>query len=83
MDAVTASGVFFLIIAIRDSDVLALSSAIAWLLGVGAFTPSRWGPWRGSVAGSRIRLSYSPFPTVMIRSARSTRSSSRRRSRPR
>ena len=47
MDAVTASGVFFLIIAIRDSDVLALSSAIAWLLGVGAFTPSRWGPWRG------------------------------------
>ena len=38
------SGVFFLIIAIRDGDTLVLWSAIAWLLGVMAFVYGRWGP---------------------------------------
>ena len=31
------SGVFFLIVAVRDGDGLVLASAVAWLLGVAAF----------------------------------------------
>jgi hypothetical protein len=38
------SGVFFLIIAVRDGDMLVMASAIAWLLGVMVFVYGRWGP---------------------------------------
>jgi hypothetical protein len=37
------SGVFFVLIAVRDGDALVMWSAAAWLLGVASFGLSRWG----------------------------------------
>ena len=39
------SGVFFVMIAVRDGDPLVSWSAAAWLLGVVAFALARWGPY--------------------------------------
>ncbi len=45
------SGVFFLIVAVRDADGLVLTSAVAWLLGVAAFLLGHRRSRRGSSVG--------------------------------
>lgn len=39
------SGIFFVIIAVRDGDAMVAWSAAAWILGVVSFALGRWGPF--------------------------------------